>query len=123
MKTLKEIWEENGKVPIRIVHPNFSLNCRVVLCQVLGNVAAIVSFSLSEQSGGFSVHDDDELCELYQEPKKTAKMWPALCQSNGVFYISDALYKNEDDAANALSYNLLIRLATEYPPILVEVDE
>lgn len=61
--------------------------------------------------------------EIYEEPKKKriVKMWPALCSSyNGGYYLTDSIYKSIEDA-NYGGGNR-IRLATEYPPIEIQME-
>jgi hypothetical protein len=57
-------------------------------------------------------------------PKKEPKLvphWPAIVRSNVGYSISDSLYATEKEAED--DYDDFVRLATELPPIMLEVKE
>lgn len=68
-----------------------------------------------------------QLCdrwEIYQEPKRKIKLWPALMRKNGhnsPASMTGALFA-DDEKAKHYCGEKYVRLLTEYPAIEIEVD-
>lgn len=56
--------------------------------------------------------------------KKFVPHWPAILKyENESYFMSDYLFPSEDKAKAQFNNNSFIRLATELPPIMLEVEE
>ena len=54
--------------------------------------------------------------DIIPPEKKTVKLYPALFKKpNGGYFFSDSLYETKPENS--------IRLVTDYPPVIIEVDE
>jgi len=68
-------------------------------------------------SGSFSDSGRESVYDILPPEKKTVKLYPALCRniSNHTYWITSDLYETKPERA--------IRLITEYPAVVVEVEE
>lgn len=59
-----------------------------------------------------------------KKEKKLVEHWPAIFVENtNKNYVSDRLFKNEEEAIRYFTNNNFIRLAKELPAILLEVED
>lgn len=71
---------------------------------------------------GLAVLEEHEIAGCYiVKEKRILPHWPAVYEEK-FLKISGILYKSEEQAKGSLGA-MFIRLATEYPPIMLEVEE
>lgn len=92
--------------------PNSSYVCK--------GFEGLISIQHLNYDDAFKVNDE---WEEYIEPKKKriVKMWPAVTKIEGnSYYISTVIYETFETAKRIDPY--VVRLATEYPPIEIEIE-
>ena len=57
---------------------------------------------------------------IYTPPKQQKKLYPALCTDSQGYYVTNTLYEKVIDVQ--IYSSIVIRLLTEYPPVIVDVD-
>lgn len=63
----------------------------------------------------------DKIYRIVKSEPKLVPHWPAIFKSEQKYYFTNTLYSSEIIATQRLEN--FVRLATEYPPIMLEVKE
>jgi len=114
LKTLAEIWEDpkTDRRPIMVIHRDAVE--KSLLVGVDNDEKAYFKYGL-----GSSMADANEAYwKVYHEPKKLVEHWPAIQKTGKEYRMTDHVFKNIKDANDFVTN--VIRLATEYPPIMLE---
>jgi hypothetical protein len=112
LKTLAEIWEYADRKPIFVTHKDNMFPKLMVGIQ--GNHAWF--------NGHNTEYNNVREWKLHKE-KKLVEHWPAIYEAEkGYYYISNDIFPTEIMAKEVLRKRF-IRLATELPPIMLEVDD
>jgi hypothetical protein len=121
--TLDELWKMAGEKQFeaeQLEHDDAGWN----KSRIFGRSSSQTEF-VTEQfvsSGHIRVRyeaKDTRIWRPHVPAPKLAAHYPAVCGRPGEYWLADSLYTPEDDA-NACEANF-IRLATEYPPVMLEV--
>jgi hypothetical protein len=112
LKTLEEIWAEADRKPVKV-------SCHD---SKFGYITLVgINHHKAFDSNCFHYPANERIWKLHKE-KKTVEHWPAIMKLCEKFHITNNLYRNIQDA-NKHEMGLCIRLATELPPIMLEVEE
>lgn len=125
-KTLRQLWDENP-TPFKVLnstwYPTTLSRLKPSWFKILGKTErdAFVGYY---DDGTCDQWYDEGPCrgkwELYKEPKEKVPHYLAVCKASGrlTYWLSDNLYTEKSKPTN----DHFVRLATEYPPIMLEPE-
>ena len=117
LKTLAEIWENADRKPVKVIDDTGNIWWLVGIFEYKALIRSLDTESLHTAS----VDCCDRAWKLHKE-KKFIEHWPAVYRNRSKYFLSGSLYRHVEDAKKSLAPEV-IRLATELPPIMLEVDE
>lgn len=121
LKTLDQLWQENGCKPGLKVKHDFipdSYPIKVKCFTVMGK-APNGYYGFSDEGypcGPNAQNADKKIWQLYSEPEELVDHWPAIIKFQDGSRTTNGLYESLSEAVDTFDWKV-IRLATELPPI------
>lgn len=129
MKTLEQLWIENGEKPIKIRHLDWKnvKSWQISWIKILGRLDGgdFLGYNSKEQATFIGQHNKYYVIYENQDIQKSEEElvphWHAIIKSRHFnrMVLSDCLFNSLEDAKYLYSEDDVIRLATEYPPIML----
>lgn len=122
MKTLTELWKENGeKLGLKVRQVRWDNGAYFVILGPNASGSSMVGYrSIDDKSDAYLA--DYRAWELYVEPEELVDHWPAVFEGavEKKYMVSEYMFQSVDEARafyGARGHDIFIRLATELPPI------